>query len=53
MPLLNLHIHVKSTEAIQNSVLTIHVHSPLCVHPNEVHIGYVGGSYIRIIDSIR
>ena len=46
VPSNTLRIRVKSNEAIQNVLLTVHVHSPLCAQPNEVRMGHVGGAYI-------
>ncbi|CAF0861236.1 unnamed protein product [Rotaria sordida] len=44
VPLLHLNIRVKCNEAIQNVLLTIHVHSPLCAQPNEIRMGHIGGA---------
>ena len=45
VPTLNLNVRVKSNEAIQNVLLTVHVNSPLCAQPNEIRMGNIGGSY--------
>lgn len=44
VPSLSLNVRIKSTEAIQNVLLTVHVNSPLCAHPNEIRLGQIGGS---------
>ncbi|CAF5029905.1 unnamed protein product, partial [Rotaria sp. Silwood1] len=43
VPLLRLNLRVKCNEAIQNVLLTVHVHSPLCAQPNEIRMGHIGG----------
>ncbi|CAF2420164.1 unnamed protein product [Rotaria sp. Silwood2] len=43
VPLLPLNLRVKCNEAIQNVLLTVHVHSPLCAQPNEIRMGHIGG----------
>lgn len=48
VPTITLRIRVKSNEAIQNVLLTVHVHSPLCAQPNEVRMGHVGGAYMSL-----
>jgi hypothetical protein len=53
VPSLSLNIRIKSTEAIQNILLTVNVHSPLYAQPNEIRIGHIGGSYISIKSSIK
>lgn len=45
VPSTALRISVKSTEAIQNALLTVHVHSPLCAQPNEIRLGHIGGKF--------
>jgi hypothetical protein len=52
VPTLSLNIRVKSNEAIQNVLLTVHVNSPLCAQPNETRMGHIGGSYFNIIFNI-
>jgi hypothetical protein len=44
VPSLSLNIRIKSTEAIQNILLTVNVHSPLYAQPNEIRIGHIGGA---------
>ncbi|UJR27621.1 hypothetical protein I4U23_008902 [Adineta vaga] len=44
VPTLNLNVRVKSNEAIQNVLLTVHVNSPLCAQPNEIRMGHIGGT---------
>ncbi|CAF0802521.1 unnamed protein product [Adineta ricciae] len=44
VPTLNLNVRVKSNEAIQNVLLTVHVNSPLCAQPNEIRMGNIGGT---------
>jgi hypothetical protein len=53
VPTVTLRIRVKSNEAIQNVLLTVHVHSPLCAQPNEVRMGHVGGAYISFIKPLH
>jgi hypothetical protein len=48
VPSLSLNIRVKSNEAIQNVLLTVHVNSPLCAQPNEIRMGHIGGSYFNV-----
>jgi hypothetical protein len=43
VPSLSLNIRIKSNEAIQNVLLTTHVHTPLYAQPNEIRIGHIGG----------
>ena len=43
VPSLTVKIRVKSSEAIQNALLTVNVYSPLCAQPNEIRLGYVAG----------
>lgn len=43
VPSLSLNVRIKSTEAIQNVLLTVHVNSPLFAHPNEIRLGQIGG----------
>lgn len=51
VPSTTLRISVKSSEAIQNALLTVHVHSPLCAQPNEIRLGQIGGK-LRMFFSI-
>ena len=51
VPTLSLNIRVKSNEAIQNVLLIVHVHSPLCAQPNEIRMGHIGGSFFKIMSS--
>jgi len=44
VPSTTLRISVRSNEAIQNALLTVHVHSPLCAQPNEIRLGHIGGA---------
>lgn len=46
-------MRVKSNEAIQNVLLTVHVNTPLCAQPNELRIGQIGGSYISLLRSLQ
>jgi hypothetical protein len=48
VPSLSLNIRVKSNEAIQNVLLTVHVNSPLYAQPNEIRMNHIGGSYLNI-----
>ncbi|CAF2035963.1 unnamed protein product [Rotaria magnacalcarata] len=43
VPSSRVNIRVKSSEAIQNTLLTVHVHTPLCAQPNEIRMGHIGG----------
>lgn len=47
VPSTTLRISVRSNEAIQNALLTVHVHSPLCAQPNEIRLGHIGGQLKR------
>lgn len=43
VPSLSLNVRIKSTEAIQSVLLTVHVNSPLFAYPNEIRLGQIGG----------
>ncbi len=47
VPTLSLNIRVKSNEAIQNVLLTVHVNTPLYAQPNEIRMNHIGGSYSK------
>lgn len=44
VPSLSLNVRIKSTEAIQSVLLTVHVNSPLFAYPNEIRLGQIGGN---------
>lgn len=53
VPSLSLNLRIKSSEAIQNVLVIVHVNSPLYAQPNEMRMGQIGGSNISRKYSIK